>query len=228
MRPTSLRRYGAEFVGTYALVTAGCGAIVVNEKTGALTHVGVALAFGLVIMVMIAAVGHISGAHFNPAVTVAFTLTRHRPWHEAPLYILSQLLGATAGALTLNALFGPVANLGATVPSGSTFQSLGLEILLTSVLMFVIIAVATDSRAEGQLASLAVGATITLSALWAGPISGASLNPARSFGPALVSGTWQDWWVYWLGPIAGAIIGVGLYQLLRGEAAPKPSATSER
>lgn len=215
MRPSLIRRVGAEFIGTYALVTAGCGAIIVNTTTGALTHVGVAMTFGLIITVMIAATGHLSGAHFNPAVTFAFALTRHFPWSEVVLYILSQLGGAMAGALTLNALFGRVANLGATLPNGSTLQSFGLEILLTAVLMFVIVAVATDTRAVGQLAALAIGATVALDALWGGPISGASMNPARSFGPALVANAWRDQWVYWLGPLIGASVGAVAYQVLR-------------
>jgi len=209
------RRAGAELVGTYALVTAGCGAIMVNATAGELTHVGVALTFGLIITVMVAAVGHISGAHFNPAVTLAFALTRHFPIREVLAYVGAQLLGAVAGALTLQTLFGSVANLGATLPAGSALQALGLEILLSAVLMFVIIAVATDTRAAGQLAALAIGATVALDALWGGPISGASMNPARSFGPALAAGIWRDQWVYWIGPIVGAALGAVIYQLLR-------------
>lgn len=209
------RRVVAELVGTYALVTAGCGAIMVNAMTGALTHLGVALTFGLVIMVMIAAIGHLSGAHFNPAVTVAFVVARHFPWREAPAYITGQLVGATAGALTLRGLLGSVADLGATVPSGSALQSWGVEMLLTAVLMFVIISVATDTRAVGQLAALAIGGTVALDALWGGPISGASMNPARSFGPALVAGVWQAHWLYWVGPLLGASLGALVYQWLR-------------
>jgi MIP family channel proteins len=215
MTTSCLRRAGAELIGTYALVTAGCGAIMVNSISGALTHIGIAFTFGLIIMVMIAATGHLSGAHFNPAVTLAFALTRHFAWRDVPLYIGGQLLGAVAGALTLHALFGPLADLGATVPSGSAFQSLGLETLLTAVLMFVIISVATDTRAVGQLAALAIGATVALDALWGGPISGASMNPARSFGPALIAGVWRDQWVYWVGPLLGASLGAVLYQALR-------------
>lgn len=215
MKPSLLRRAGAELVGTYALVTAGCGAIIVNAMTGALTHVGVAFTFGLMIMVMIAATGHLSGAHFNPAVTFAFALTRHFPWSEVLVYVASQLVGAILGALTLNGLFGTVAELGATLPSNSALQSLGLEILLSAVLMFVIIAVATDTRAVGQPAALAIGACVALDALWGGPISGASMNPARSFGPALITGVWRDQWVYWVGPIIGASIGASIYQLVR-------------
>ncbi len=210
-----VRRAGAEAVGTYALVTAGCGAIVVNTDTGALGHVGVALTFGLVIMVMIASVGHISGAHFNPAVTVAFALARHLPWRDVPAYVLAQVAGAVSGALTLRLLFADTDSLGATVPAGSALRSLGLEVLLTAVLMFVITAVATDTRAVGQLAAVAIGATVALDALWGGPVSGASMNPARSFGPALVSGTWDAHWVYWLGPLAGATVGAFTYGWLR-------------
>jgi MIP family channel proteins len=218
-----MRRAGAECIGTYALVTAGCGAIVVDQLTGSLTHIGVAFTFGLIIMVMIAATGHLSGAHFNPAVTLAFTLTRHFAWRDVPIYIGAQLLGAIGGALTLDALFGPVANLGATLPAGSATQSLGLEVLLTAVLMFVIISVATDTRAVGEVAALAIGGTVALDALWGGPISGASMNPARSFGPALIAGAWQAHWVYWLGPILGAILGAFAYQWLR---TPLPQQTN--
>jgi aquaporin NIP len=218
-----LRRAFAECIGTYALVTAGCGAIVVNATTGALTHVGIALTFGLIIMVMIAATGHLSGAHFNPAVTLAFALTRHFPWRDVPVYIGAQLLGAVGGAFTLQILFGSVGHLGATLPAGSAFQSFGLEVLLTAVLMFVIISVATDTRAVGEVAALAIGGTVALDALWGGPISGASKNPARSFGPALIAGAWQSHWVYWLGPIFGAILGAYVYQFLR---TPLPQKTT--
>jgi aquaporin NIP len=219
-----LRRAGSEFAGTYALVTAGCGAIMVNTQTGALTHVGVALTFGLVIAVMIAATGHISGAHFNPSVTIAFALIRRFQWREVPVYIAAQIAGAISAAITLSLLFGDVANLGATFPQGSVAQSLGLEILLTAVLMFVITAVATDDGAAGHLAALAIGATVMLDALWGGPISGASMNPARSFGPALIAGAWRDHWVYWLGPLIGAGLGAIVYQWIRGATPPQSVA----
>lgn len=212
------RRAGAELVGTYALVTAGCGAIMVNAESGQPGHTGIALTFGLVIMVMIASVGHISGAHFNPAVTVAFALTRHFPWRDVPTYAGGQVLGATLGALTLRVLIGDVADLGTTVPSGDVWQSFGLEILLTAVLMFVIIAVATDTRAVGETAAIAIGATVALDALWGGPISGASMNPARSIGPALVAGVGTDQWIYIVAPLIGAAVGGFLYQWLRKDA----------
>jgi MIP family channel proteins len=215
-------------IGVYALVTAGCGAIMVDQMSGALGHVGVALTFGLIIVVMVAGTGHLSGAHLNPAVTIAFALTRHFPWRAVPAYLLGQLVGAVAGALTLWALFGPVANLGATLPSGDSGQSFLLEILLTAVLMFVIMAVATDTRAVGELAALAIGFTVALNALWGGPISGASMNPARSFGPALISGVWQAQWVYWLGPLSGAVAGALVYQWVRvpvEQARPQPRSS---
>ncbi len=218
------RRVAAETVGTYALVTAGCGAIVVQHLTGSLSHLGVALTFGLIVMVMISATGHLSGAHFNPAVTLAFAFTRHFPWSDVLPYVVGQCVGAIAAALTLRALFGPVAALGATLPAGPAMQSFGLEILLTAVLMFVIMAVATDTRAVGHLAALAIGATVALDALWGGPISGASMNPARSLGPALIAGVWNDQWLYALGPILGAILGALIYQIVRTPL-PDPLAT---
>ncbi len=214
-QPYLLKRMGVEFVGTYALVTTGCGAIVVNTLTGTVSHVGVALTFGLIITVMIAATGHISGAHFNPAVTLAFAFIRRFPWFEVPLYISSQLVGAILGGLTLRMLFGATASLGATLPHVDPIQSLVLEFLLTAGLMFVITAVATDPRVPHPLAALAIGATVALGALWGGPISGASMNPARSFGPALVAGVWSYQWVYWLGPLLGAGLGALVYEALR-------------
>ncbi len=218
------QRLLAEGLATFGLVAAGCGAIVVEARTGELGHVGVALTFGLVVTVMVAAVGHVSGAHINPAVTAAFALFRHFPWREVPGYLAAQLAGAAAAAGTLALLFGtgPEA-LGATLPVGSALQSLGLEILLSAVLMFVITAVATDTRAVGELAALAIGATVAVDALWGGPVSGASMNPARSFGPALLAGAWQHHWIYWLGPPLGTAAGAGAYRLLHAPpASPLP------
>ena len=216
----SWRRPGAEFVGTFVVVLASCGSVIVDSQTGALGHIGVALAPGLAVMVMIAAVGHISGAHFNPAVTLAFALTRHFDWREVPGYWLGQFAGAISAAAILLLLFGPVADLGANHPASSALQALGLEVLLTAALMFVITAVATDTRAVGQMAAVAIGGTVALNSLWAGPISGASMNPARSFGPALLAGAWDAQWVYWVGPLLGAVIGAALYQALRMPAQP--------
>jgi aquaporin NIP len=219
--PSLLQRASAEAWGTFALVTGGCGAILVDRATGALGHGGVAASFGLVIMVMIAALGHLSGAHFNPAVTVAFAVTRHFAWRDVPAYVGAQLLGAVAGAMVLRSLFGLDAALGATAPVGSPLRALGMEILLSAVLMFVIVSVATDTRAVGELAAVAIGGTVALDALWGGPITGASMNPARSFGPALVAGFWPSHWIYWVGPLAGALAGAVLYQMLRARATPE-------
>ena len=220
MTSSVLRRAAAECLGTFALVTAGCGAIVVNVSTGELGHPGVALAFGLVILVMIAALGHVSGAHFNPAVTIAFALTRHFPWRTVPIYIAAQLAGAILGALALRGLFGLQGDLGVTTAAIGAAKGVSVEVLLTAVLMFVIVAVATDTRAVGELAAVAIGGTVALDALWGGPLTGASMNPARSFGPALVSGIWRDQWIYWLGPLVGAGLGAALYQLVRSGETP--------
>ena len=184
---------------------------------GQITHVGVGLVFGLIITVMIYAFGHVSGAHFNPAVTLAFVLVRHFPLRRLIGYWITQLLGATLAAACLRLMLGNVAHLGTTLPTGSggAWQSFGLEALLTFFLMTVIMAMATDTRAVGQAAALAIGATVALEALFAGPICGASMNPARSLGPALVSFTWTAQWVYLLAPFLGAVVGALLYRWLR-------------
>jgi aquaporin NIP len=215
---TLWRRAAAEGLAAFALVFAGCGAIVTDARyDGALGTVGVALVFGLVIMAMIYATGHLSGAHINPAVTIAFTLTRHFAPRDAAAYVLAQLAGAAAGALVLLAVWpDQPAALGATVPSVSAASALVYEALLTAVLMFVIIAVATDTRAVGAAAAIAIGGTVGLDALFGGPVTGASMNPARSFGPALAAGEWQDFWIYLAGPLAGATLGAFAYQLIRG------------
>jgi MIP family channel proteins len=212
----------AEAVAAFTLVFAGCGAIMIDAKThGGIGHVGVAFSFGLAIGVMIYAVGHISGAHINPAVTLGLALTRHFPWPRVPLYWISQLAGASIAALVLRGLFGTIARIGTNIPAGSDWQSLVMETVLTFFLMFVIMAVATDYRAVGQAAALAIGGVILMDAMFGGPISGASMNPARSFGPALVSGTWDHYWVYVLGPLAGAVLGAFTYEIVRGEQ-PEP------
>jgi aquaporin NIP len=189
----------------------------VEAKTGALGHLGVALSFGLVIMVMIYAVGHVSGAHLNPAVSLAFALTRHFPWTRVFGYWGAQVLGALVAAAILRASLGDVAHVGATLPSGSQGQSFLWELLLTIFLMFVIMAVATDTRAVGEAAAIAIGGTVGLNALFGGPISGASMNPARSIGPAFVSGELHALWIYVAGPIAGAALGALVYQFIREE-----------
>ena len=218
-----MHRFAAEAVGTFALVFAGTGAIVIDAETGGVVgHLGVAITFGLMIMVMIYAVGHISGAHFNPAVTLAFAVGRHLPWPRVAQYWAAQLLGGVAASLLLRAMFGDLARLGATLPTGSTARSFILEAVLTFFLMFVITAVATDTRAVGQAAAIAIGGTVGLEALFAGPISGASMNPARSLAPALVSGTWAHQWIYVAGPVIGALAGVIVYNAIRGPSSKEP------
>jgi aquaporin NIP len=222
---TLARSLVAEAFGTFALVFAGAGAVMVDAKTHALGHVGVAITFGLVIMAMIYAVGHVSGAHFNPAVTFAFALTRHFPWPRAGAYWIAQFVGALSAAALLRASLGNIAHVGATLPSGSQAQSFLWELIMTAFLMFVVLAVATDTRAVGEAAAIAIGGTIGLDAMFGGPISGASMNPARSLGPALVSGDLHALWLYIVAPVVGASAGALLYQFVREEApAPRASA----
>jgi MIP family channel proteins len=220
-RPPLGRRAAAEAIAAFALVFAGCGAIVADSRyDGALGTVGIALVFGLIIMVMVYATGHLSGAHINPAVTVAFTVTRHFPGRDAVAYIAAQVLGALAGALLLLAVWTDrPAALGATVPSIGAGSALVYEIVLTAFLMFVIMAVATDTRAVGAAAAIAIGGTVGLDALFGGPVTGASMNPARSLGPAVAAGEWTDAWIYLVGPVLGAVAGALAYQLVPGEQA---------
>lgn len=218
---TSLgHRAAAEAFAAFALVFAGCGAIVTAaEYDGSLSTAAIAAVFGLVVMAMIYATGHLSGAHINPAVTLAFTLTRHFPARDAVAYVGAQLAGALVGALALLAVWpDKPAALGATVPSIGVGGALVYEVILTAFLMFVIMAVATDTRAVGAAAAIAIGGTVALDAMFGGPVTGASMNPARSFGPALAAGEWTDFWIYVIGPVFGAAIGAFIYQLVRGSA----------
>ncbi len=216
--PSLVRRSLAEGFAAFALVFAGCGAIVADAQYGGvLGAVGIALAFGLVIMVMVYATGHLSGAHINPAVTVAFAVTRHFPKREVAAYVGAQVAGAVMGALCLLAVWpDKPASLGATVPSVGFGSALLYEAILTALLMFVIMAVATDTRAVGAAAAIAIGGAVGLDALFGGPVTGASMNPARSLGPALASGEWKDIWIYLVGPVVGATVGALAYQLVRG------------
>ncbi len=216
------RRWVAEAVGTFTIVFAACAASVTDKITGGqVTLVGNALASGLAVTAMIYAVGHICGAHFNPAVTLAFSLARHFPLKEVPGYIAAQICGATMAATTVRLLFGDVGKLGGTYPAGEVGQSFAFEIIISFFLMFVITSVATDTRAVGAAAALAIGLTVVMAILVAGPTSGAAMNPARSFGPALISENLKDNWVYWLGPVIGAALGASLYQFLRGDISTK-------
>jgi aquaporin NIP len=211
----------AEAIGTFALVFAGCGAIMVDHQTHALGHVGVAISFGLVIMIMIYAVGHISGAHFNPAVTLAFAVSRHFPPARVLAYWAAQLAGALGAALVLRGSLGDVAHVGATLPAASNGQAFLWEAVLSFFLMFVIMAVATDARAVGEAAAIAIGGTVGLDAMFGGPITGASMNPARSLGPAIAAGDFTSIWVYLAAPIAGAAAAAVAYKVVsRQEVSP--------
>ena len=213
----------AELAGTFFLVFAGCGSIVIDQIVpGKITHIGISLSFGLAVMTMIYATGHLSGAHLNPAVTLGFSFCRHFPWSKLPFYWSAQLLGAISAAAVLKLLFGNVGDLGSTSPLYGPWQAFVLELLLTLFLMFVIMAVATDSRAVGEGAAVAIGGTVGLEALFAGPVSGASMNPARSLGPALLSGKYAHLWIYLISPLLGAAFGSMIYQFIRGSSPFSP------
>ncbi len=202
----------AEFIGTFGLVFAGTGAVVFNQMTGALTHVGIAIVFGLVVTALIYTFGHASGAHFNPAVTLGFAAVGAFAWRRVPGYLAAQLLGAALASAVLRITFGLVGNLGATLPATTPVHSLVLEFILTFLLMTVIMGAAVDARAVKGFAGIAIGAAVGLEAMFGGPISGASMNPARSFGPVLFSGAWQHHWIYWVAPILGAVAAAFVYQ----------------
>lgn len=204
-----MNKLAAEFFGTFALVFAGTGAITINEVSGgAITHVGVALTFGLIILAMIYTFGEISGAHFNPAVTLGFCAARRFPLAQALPYILSQCLGAITASLVLRLLFPQCKLLGATIPAGPAAQSFVLEFLLTLILMLVILRVSSGAREKGITAGIVVGSVIGLEAIFAGPICGASMNPARSFAPALISGHLEFLWLYLIAPTLGSLTAV--------------------
>lgn len=216
------RRVLAELLGTFALTLVAAGGPVIAAASG--VSVGLAalvVAPGLLVMALIYTLGPLSGAHFNPAVTLAFTLRANFPWRRLPGYWLAQLLGAVLAALLLRGLFGPVGHLGATLPHHGTRAPLAMETVLTFLLITVILATATNHQSIGHNAALAVGGTIALDGLFAAPISGASMNPARSFGPALVGGYLDTYWIYVVGPLAGAVLAVGMAWLLRGGPSPR-------
>lgn len=210
------KKYLAESIGTFAMVFCGTGAIIVNQQTnGVITHAGVACTWGLIVAAMIYALGNVSGAHFNPAVTLGFWVAKAFPANQILPYVLSQASGAFFASLLLKFLFPANDTLGASLPSGSALQSFVLELLLTFFLMLVIMQVAKGSKEQGMFAGLAIGSVILLEAMFAGPICGASMNPIRSLAPAVVSGHTEHLWVYLTAPFFGAISGVGVWSLLK-------------
>jgi len=214
------QRLAAEFFGTFCLVFAGTGAIIVNDVSGgAVSHVGIALTFGLVVLAMIKAVGDVSGAHFNPAVTLGFLLAGRFERQAVLPYALSQVAGACAASGLLRVLFPEHPTLGATLPTGSAAQAFVFELLLTAILMFTILNVSSGAQERGITAGIAIGAVIALEAMFAGPISGASMNPARSLAPAVLSGSYHSLWIYLLAPAVGALAGVAAFRAVRDEAA---------
>ncbi|PON99773.1 Major intrinsic protein [Trema orientale] len=209
-----LQKFFAEVFGTYFIILAGCGSVTVNlnsDKT--VTFPGISITWGLVVMVMVYSLGHISGAHFNSAVTIAHATTGRFPLRQVPAYIVAHVLGSILACVTLKLLFiGKHDNFVGTSPAGSEIQAFVIEFIITFYLMFVVCGVATDSRAIGELAGIAVGSTVLLNVLFAGPITGASMNPARSLGPAIFWNHYKGLWIYILAPILGAIAGAWLYK----------------
>ncbi|KAJ6718881.1 AQUAPORIN NIP2-1 [Salix purpurea] len=206
----------AEVIGTFFVIFTGCGSVVVEKMYGSVTFPGICVVWGLIVMVMVYSVGHISGAHFNPAVTVTFAIFRHFPYKQVPLYMVAQLLGSLLASGTLSLLFNvPDEAYFGTIPVGPDIRSFVTEIIISFLLMFVISGVATDNRAIGELAGIAVGMTIMLNVFVAGPVSGASMNPARSLGPAIVMRKFKGIWVYLVAPPIGTILGALCYNLIR-------------
>jgi len=212
------KRYIAEAIGTFGLVFCGTGAIVINEFTGGtVTHIGVAVTFGLIVMGMIYAFGDISGAHLNPAVTIAFAYAKKFPWREVPAYCISQIAGAFLASGILLFLFPENELLGTTLPQIDVMKVFVLEIILTFFLMLVIINVSTGSKEVGVVAGIAIGGIVLLEAMFAGPITGASMNPARSISPAVVSGHLEHLWLYIVAPIIGALLAVVSCKLVKDD-----------
>ena len=222
-RSVDFRRYIAEAIGTFVLVAVGPGAVMVSASTQAFGHTGIALAFGLVITLVVAATGHLSGAHINPAVTIAFWSVRRFPGRDVLPYVVAQCIGATAAAFALRWVLGSVGGLGATVPALSLGRAFAVEFGYSGILAFVIMGVATDERAPAGVAPFAIGATVFAGALVTGPLTGGSFNPARSLGPALAGGGWTAHWLYWAAPVFGMVAAMHLYERLRPASVPAVS-----
>jgi len=213
-----MRKYTAEVLGTFILIFCGTGAAIINQETnGAVTHVGVAITFGLLVTSLIYTLGDISGAHLNPAVSLAFTVAKKFPLNQLLPYAVSQLTGALLASLTLKLMFPHNELLGATMPAGSDLQSFVLEFILTFFLMLVVMHVATGSKEQGIIAGLAIGAVVLLEAMFAGAVSGASMNPARSLAPALISGHLEHIWIYLLAPPLGAVAAIPVWKYLTNQ-----------
>jgi aquaporin Z len=213
-----MKKYISEFIGTFAMIFCGTGAMTINEVTGGdVTHVGIAMTWGLIVMAMIYAFGETSGAHFNPAVSIAFAYAKKFSWREVPKYIIAQILGAFSASLILWFLFPSSEILGATIPTVDVWRAFVLEFLLTFFLMVVIINVSTGSKEIGPVAGIAIGAVVLLEAMFAGPITNASMNPARSIAPAFVSGNLQHLWMYIIAPILGALLAVISCKMVKEE-----------
>lgn len=210
------RKVGAEFIGTLILIFAGTATAIVNQKTqGSETLIGLAASTGLAVMIVILSTGHISGAHLNPAVTLSFAALKHFPWKHVPVYIGAQVIASICAAFALKGIFHPMMGGGVTIPSGGFGQAFALEFIISFNLMFVVTAVATDTRAVGELAGIAVGATVMLNILIAGPFTGASMNPVRTLGPAIAANNYKAIWVYFTAPILGALSGAGTYTAVK-------------
>jgi aquaporin NIP len=224
----TMKKHISEFLGTFCLVFAGTGAIVINQTSGGvISHAGIAITFGLVVMAMIYTFGDISGAHLNPAVTCGFAAARRMPIREAAGYIVSQIAGAIAASALMQFLFPQNASLGMTLPAGSAMQSFVLELILTAILMLVILNVSTGAKEKGITAGIAIGGVIALEAMFAGPICGASMNPARSLGPALIANNFSFLWIYFLAPIAGSLLAVPLCICVREKGCCSGSALGQ-
>ena len=218
-----IRELAAEAMGTFFLIFAGTGAIVIQSQTGVITHPGIALTFGLVVMSLIYTFGDVSGAHFNPAVTIGFAAAGRFPWLKVPTFLAAQVIGALLASALLNALFPSPRTLGEPLPAGPAMQSFWLEVVLTWFLMLAILGVSSGAKEKGLTAAIAIGGVIGLEAMFAGPVCGASMNPFRSLAPAIVSGHLEHLWIYLTAPVLGALLAVPSNWIVRGKESTKPT-----